>query len=195
MSVPSSSIARSPLASSIQRRLRERGLRATLVRMSVMRIAETFSRPFTVEEMHRELLAADLAVSLGTVYHVMAGFDAAGLFIRHWIPGLGTAKGAYSLAFPQDVPQSTAHRITCTRCGAGHEFDDLTLLQKLRDVTGQSDLQASQAVLYMQVHGCKDCQHSSRVTARARTRARRGVPRPEVADAATMRQHPGSRRR
>jgi Fur family transcriptional regulator, iron response regulator len=61
-------------------RLRSAGLRPTRPRLALARLLfDAGHRHFTVEELHKEALAAAIPVSLATVYNSLHQFTAAGL--------------------------------------------------------------------------------------------------------------------
>ena len=103
-----------------QRALRERGLKATTQRLTILEIlARATERHLSAEEIYRELLAVGEEAALATVYRVLTQFEHAGLVKRRHFEG-GQALFELNNSEPHD-------HLICERCWRVEESVALSL--------------------------------------------------------------------
>ncbi|MDR1530288.1 MAG: ferric iron uptake transcriptional regulator [Burkholderiales bacterium] len=111
--------------------LKDKGLKATLPRLRIIRLFETSAeRHLTAEDVYRILLAENIDIGLATIYRVLTQFEQAGLLLRH---NFETNKAVY------EINPGTHHdHIVCLRCGRVEEFFDADI-EKRQDKIAESN--------------------------------------------------------
>ncbi|MDR2017037.1 MAG: ferric iron uptake transcriptional regulator [Burkholderiales bacterium] len=97
--------------------LKDRGFKATLPRLHILRLFETsMGRHMTAEDVYRSLKKDDLDIGLATIYRVLTQFEQAGLLLRHHFE---PDKAVY------EINRGHHHdHIVCLHCGKVEEFFD-----------------------------------------------------------------------
>ncbi len=97
--------------------LKNKGLKATLPRLRIIRLFETNDeRHLTAEDVYHLLREDNIDIGLATIYRVLTQFEQAGLLLRH---NFETGKAVY------EINPGTHHdHIVCLRCGRVEEFFD-----------------------------------------------------------------------
>lgn len=104
---------------------KQAGLKKTLPRQLIFDVLENNSqRHFSAEELYQVLLERGSAVSIATVYRVLAQFEAVGLVIRHQFDS--------NTSFFELSKHGHHDHIVCVNCGKIIEFnnDDIERLQQ-----------------------------------------------------------------
>lgn len=130
--------------------LKNAGLKATLPRLKILEIMDTFNtRHMRAEDIYKSLLDAGEDSSLATVYRVLTQFEAAGLVTRHHFAG-GVS------VF--ELNQGSHHdHILCVKCGKVSEFVDEIIEQRQEAIAKKAKFSMTDHCLY--IYGiCEDCQ-------------------------------------
>lgn len=144
----------------VSQRLRTARLRPTSSRAGILRIIESMPGRFSVEDVYKQLLIAELATSVGTVYRVLGDFELAGIVKRHWVHGLGGPKAVFSVVQARQLAEpARTHRLLCTACNHSVAIQDPAALELLNQFAG-SGLDPSQEFLTLKVDACTNCRTS-----------------------------------
>lgn len=130
--------------------LKNAGLKATLPRLKILEIMDTFNtRHMRAEDIYKSLLDAGGDSSLATVYRVLTQFEAAGLVTRHHF------EGGVSVF---ELNQGSHHdHILCVKCGKVSEFVDEIIEQRQKAIAKKAKFSMTDHCLY--IYGiCEDCQ-------------------------------------
>lgn len=126
MSSPASlSSSACPTPQQLRSRLAQAGLRATRQRVRILESLSVLCDHPTAEQVHRQVVATDPTVSLGTVYKALDSFVAAGLITR-----VAAADGA---ARRYDADCSAHHHLYCPDTQEIIDYRDPQLDALIRD--------------------------------------------------------------
>ncbi len=102
--------------------LKNKGLKDTVPRRSVLRILKESKKSLSIENILSRLEATDQSVGLVTVYRVIDALERSGLVHRH-------AKDTFSLC---SLPESSGHHLLlhCTSCDSVQETHDEDLCKR-----------------------------------------------------------------
>ncbi|NOS68110.1 MAG: transcriptional repressor [Candidatus Peribacteraceae bacterium] len=103
--------------------LRQRGLKETLPRLSVLRVLAASAKPLLVKDILHLVRRKEGSIGLVTVYRVIEALAQTGLLHRHPIDG------GYSLCA---IPDIDGHHVLlrCTACGRSEEAHDHDLCRR-----------------------------------------------------------------
>jgi len=122
--------------------LNERGLKATLPRLRIIRLFET-SRDchMTAEDVYRRLKEDGLDIGLATIYRVLTQFEQAGLLLRHHFE---SDKAVY------EINRGHHHdHIVCLHCGKVEEFFDAEIEKRQNEIAQEKNFEVVDHALYL----------------------------------------------
>ncbi|MDR2172896.1 MAG: ferric iron uptake transcriptional regulator [Burkholderiales bacterium] len=107
--------------------LNDRGLKATLPRLRIIRLFENSRNcHMTAEDVYRCLKEDDLDIGLATIYRVLTQFEQAGLLLRHHFE---SDKAVY------EINRGHHHdHIVCLHCGKVEEFFDAEIEKRQNEI-------------------------------------------------------------
>ncbi len=131
-------------------RMRERAMRITAPRLTMLRVLAAAKHPLSAEQIHEA--AGDAKLDLVTVYRSLGAMDDAGVVQRH---PLERGRSLYALV----SPGHHHHHVICRRCGRIERLPgcDTSRLEAAARVKGFADL-----THVMEIYGiCPACLLSS----------------------------------
>ncbi|MDR2710249.1 MAG: ferric iron uptake transcriptional regulator [Burkholderiales bacterium] len=114
--------------------LKDRGFKATLPRLHIIRLFET-SRDshMTAEDVYRRLKDDGLDIGLATIYRVLTQFEQAGLLLRHHFE---SDKAVY------EINRGHHHdHIVCLHCGKVEEFFDAGIEKRQNEIARKKNFE------------------------------------------------------
>lgn len=130
--------------------LKDAGLKITLPRLKILQILESSPvHHLSAEDVYKQLIRADEAIGLATVYRVLTQFESAELVIRHHF------EGGYSV-FELAGTEHHDH-IVCLKCGRVEEFTDPDIEQRQRGIASKLGFELTDHKLNL-FGLCVDCQ-------------------------------------
>lgn len=119
--------------SQIFQRLRNCHLRPTSARVCTLQVLDGVpQRRLSAEAIYQELLAMEVAISLGSVYRALKELEQHGLLLREWEFGAFNRVTTYMIR--PDVATDAACRLQCRCCGHAVTLHDPELHQHLSRV-------------------------------------------------------------
>lgn len=131
--------------------LKQLGLKVTQPRLRVLEILQqTRSGHLNAEAIHQELLQADSAVGIATVYRVLAQFEEVGLVTKHNFEG---GHSVYELH-----TDSHHDHMVCLGCGLVQEFVDTTIEERQDQIAKEHEftITGHSMTIYGYCRNCRD---------------------------------------